>query len=642
MKELIQHVDYVEWQAKKKTKLAVELKDEQKKGRMEECLFARFATEVEDEGHEKEVAKKTVEDLIKISDQLKTKNVVFYPYVHLLYGAKPSKPKTAIEIQNLVEAGLKKNGFKVKLSPFGWYKEFEMKCKGHPLSEWSRIIRAGEDSGLEKKGAEEQKVSDAVKKEEQLKSKFYILEPTGKKHEIKIDNGKINGYNFAKYPKLEKMCLYELAKNRVVDKQPPHIELMKKLELVDYEPGSDPGNLRFYPNGRLMKGLLEDYTTQEVVDYGGMEVETPVMYDYEQPVLKKYLNRFPSRQYIVNTPNKNCFLRFSACFGQFLIAHDATISYKNLPLKIYEMTRYSFRTEKRGELAGLRRLRAFTMPDVHALCADVKSASKELLNRLNLAEKVLKGYGFDKKKDLEFAIRWVDSFEKEQPEVIKEIAKKWGRPMLVEVWDKRFFYFVMKYEINFVDALDKAATLTTDQIDVENGETYDLKYIGEDGKEHRPVILHMSPGGAIERAMYALLEKAYMDQQQGKKGTLPLWLSPTQIRICAVSDAHIKICEKMADELEKENVRVDVDDRSESVGKKISGSEKQWIPYTLVIGDKEAKAKKINVRIRESGKVEEMSLDDLVKEIKKKTEGMPFKNLSMSRSLSKRPKFTGN
>jgi threonyl-tRNA synthetase len=214
--------------------------------------------------------------------------------------------------------------------------------------------------------------------------------------------------------------------------------------------------------------------------------------------------------------------------------------------------------------------------------------------------------------------------------------------MLVEVWDKRFFYFVMKYEINFVDALDKAATLTTDQIDVENGETYDLKYIGEDGKEHRPVILHMSPGGAIERAMYALLEKAYMDQQQGKKGTLPLWLSPTQIRICAVSDAHIKICEKMADELEKENVRVDVDDRSESVGKKISGSEKQWIPYTLVIGDKEAKAKKINVRIRESGKVEEMSLDDLVKEIKKKTEGMPFKNLSMSRSLSKRPKFTGN
>ncbi|MFH1450825.1 MAG: threonyl-tRNA synthetase editing domain-containing protein, partial [archaeon] len=407
MKELIQHVDYVQWEAKKKTKLAGELKDDQKKGRMEECLFARFATEKEDESHEKEVASKATDDLIKISEQLKTKNVVFYPYVHLLYGAQPSKPETALKIQDLVASGLEKKGFKVKLSPFGWYKEFEMKCKGHPLSEWSRVIRAGGEPGLEKEGAAEQQVSEAVKKEELLKSKFYILEPTGKKHEIKLDDKKkVKGFDFSKYPKLEKMCLYELAKNRVVDVPPPHIELMKKLELVDYEPGSDPGNLRFYPNGRLMKGLLEDYTTQEVVEYGGMEVETPIMYDYEHPVLKKYLNRFPSRQYIVNTPNKTCFLRFSACFGQFLMAHDATISYKNMPLKIYELTRYSFRTEKRGELAGLRRLRAFTMPDVHALCTDVKQASKELLNRLSLAEKVLKGYGFDKKDDLEFAMRW--------------------------------------------------------------------------------------------------------------------------------------------------------------------------------------------------------------------------------------------
>ena len=642
MKELIQHVDYVQWQAKKKTKLAGELKDDQKKGRMEECLFARFATEVEDEGHEKEVAKKAVADLIKISDQLKTKNVVFYPYVHLLYGAKPSKPRTALEIQNLVKDGLEKKGLKVKLSPFGWYKEFEMKCKGHPLSEWSRIIRAGGEPGLEKEGAEEQAVSEAVKKEELLKSKFYILEPTGKRHEIKIENGKIKGYNFEKYPKLEKMCLYELAKNRTVDKQPPHIELMKKLEIADYEPGSDPGNLRFYPNGRLIKGLLEDYTTREVVDYGGMEVEAPIMYDYEHPVLKKYLNRFPARQYIVKTPNKECFLRFSACFGQFLMAHDATISYKNMPLKIYEMTRYSFRTEKRGELAGLRRLRAFTMPDVHALCTDVKQASEELLVRFNLAEKVLKGYGFDKKDDLEFAMRWVKEFEDEHPEVIKDLAKKWGRPMLVEVWDKRFFYFVMKYEINFVDALDKAATLTTDQIDVENGDTYDLNYIGEDGKEHRPVILHMSPGGAIERAIYALLEKAYMDQQKGKKGILPLWLSPTQVRVCAVSDSHNKACLKIAEELEKANIRVDIDDRGESVGKKISGSEKEWVPYTLVIGDKELKAKKIPVRVRSSGKVVDMRLADLVAEIQKKCEGMVFKKLSLPRELSRRPKFTGN
>jgi threonyl-tRNA synthetase len=638
MKELIQHVDYVEWRATKETKVAVELKEKDKKGRMEECLFVRFATEKEDEGHEKEVAEKAVEDLKKISGQLNVKKVLFYPYVHLLYGAEPSGMKTALDIQKFVEDGLKKEGFEVEVGPFGWYKEFEMKCKGHPLSEWSRIIHSS-DVIEEEEG--EQEVSDALKAEDALKSKFYIMEPNGKKHEIKIEKGKVVGYDFSKYPKLEKLCKYELAKSRAVDVPPPHIELMKKLELADYEPGSDPGNFRFYPNGRLIKGLLEDYTTREVVRYGGMEVEAPIMYDYEHPVLKKYLNRFPARQYIVKTPNKNCFLRFAACFGQFLMAHDATVSYKDMPLRLYEMTRYSFRTEKRGELAGLRRLRAFTMPDVHALCTDLKQASKELLERFKLARKVVKDYGFTEGEDLEFAMRWVKKFEDEHPEVIKGIAKDWGRPMFIEVWDKRFFYFVLKYEINFVDALDKAATLTTDQIDVENGETYDLNYIGEDGSKHRPIILHMSPGGAIERAIYALLEKAYLQEKANKPPMLPLWLAPTQVRICSVADRHLKDCEKVAEQLEQNCIRVDIDDRTETVGKKISEGEKFWVPYVIVIGDKEAGKKKMPVRVRKTGKVVDMSVEELAKEIGKETIGLPFKPLSLPKYLSKRPKFVG-
>jgi len=399
--------------------------------------------------------------------------------------------------------------------------------------------------------------------------------------------------------------------------------------------------LRFYPKGRLIKSLLEDFTTREVINYGGMEIEAPIMYDYEQPTLKKYIDRFPARQYVVKTPNKNCFLRFAACLGQFLMLHDATFSYKDMPLKLYEMTRYSFRVEKRGELAGLRRLRAFTMPDVHAFCSDLGQAKKELMIRFKLAEKTLKGYGFDQKKDLEFAVRWTKDFANEHPEIIKELAKAWGRPMFVEVWDQRSFYFILKYEINFVDALDKAATLTTDQIDIENGETYDLKYTAEDGSLKHPIILHMSPGGAIERAMYALLEKAYVDGKEGKKPMLPLWLSPTQIRVCSVSDQYVKNCKKLADELEKHCIRVDVDDRTASVGKKISAAEKEWVAYTLVIGEKELKSKKLPVRVRESGKVVDMSIEELVKEIQKKTAGMPFKKLSLPRSISKRPKFTG-
>ena len=143
---------------------------------------------------------------------------------------------------------------------------------------------------------------------------------------------------------------------------------MKKLAIADYEPASDAGNMRFYPNGRLMKSLIERYVTDKVMEYGGFEVETPIMYDSHHPSMESYFHRFPARQYSIDSEGKHLFLRFAACFGQFLMAKDFQLSYKNLPLKLYEFTRYSFRREQSGELVGLRRLRAFTMPDCHAMC----------------------------------------------------------------------------------------------------------------------------------------------------------------------------------------------------------------------------------------------------------------------------------
>src|SRR3989449_448259 len=132
-----------------------------------------------------------------------------------------------------------------------------------------------------------------------------------------------------------------------------------------------------------------------------MEVECPVMYDFEHPALKSYLDRFPARQYVVQTPNKRAFLRFSACFGQFLIMKDMVISYKQLPLSLYEMTRYSFRAEQRGEVAGLRRLRALTMPDCHAPVSDVGMAKEELMVRFEGAWNLLQDCGLSIPGDFE-------------------------------------------------------------------------------------------------------------------------------------------------------------------------------------------------------------------------------------------------
>lgn len=623
MRILLLHTDFIEWEAKKKAVEQAE-KAEKKKVKVEEALAVFTAVEEEDGKKAVENARK---EIVKVFDKVEADRIALYPYSHL--SSNLASPSRALKRLDELEKGLKKETEVVR-APFGWYKAFSLRVKGHPLSELSKEI-----SEEEKK-----EESKALKKEKELKSEWYIVESSGEMKKIEMEGGKIKGYNFKGKEKLKKLCKYEMAKSRKVKKKPPHIKLMRKLQLVDYEQVSDPGNFRFLPNGKLVKSLLEDWVTRKTVEYGAMEVETPVMYDTEHPTLKSYLDRFPARQYTIKTPNKRVFLRFAACFGQFLIAHGAEISYKNLPLRMYEMTRYSFRVEQRGELAGLRRLRSFSMPDCHAFCRDLEQAKEEMFTRFKLAEEIQSGMGLEN-EDFEFSIRVVKDFLEENKDYIKELVEEWGKPVLMEVWDKRFFYFILKLEMNFIDALDKAACLMTDQIDVENAERYGITFTDKDNKQKHPLILHLSPSGSIERVMYALLEKAYMEEKKGNNPTLPLWLSPTQVRLCPVNDSFNKYCEKIADQLEKEEIRVDIDDRTESVQKKIRDGEVEWVPFIVVIGEKEKKSGNLAVRFRETGKVKEMETKKLAEKIKKETKGMPFKPLSLPRKLTRRPTFIG-
>jgi threonyl-tRNA synthetase len=477
----------------------------------------------------------------------------------------------------------------------------------------------------------EEIISEALKAEERLQSQWYIMDLEGKLWEL-------NDFDFNGHEKLAKFSGYEYDKNRAVDKTPPHVVLMKSLELVDYEPASDPGNFRYYPKGRMIKALLEQYVTEQVLQYGGMEVETPLMYSLEHPTLKSYLNRFPARQYTIESDNTPYFMRFAACFGQFLMSHDATISYRNLPMRIYEMTRYSFRREQRGELTGLRRLRAFTMPDVHAFCKDLDQAKEEFMKRFNLSQDVLFGIGFEK-DDFELGIRLTEDFFNDNKDFIKKLVNKHGKPALIEMWEERFFYFILKWEMNFVDNLDKASALATDQIDVENSERYGIKYMDEEGRTKNPYILHCSPSGAIERDIYGLLEKAAFDIKKGIKPRLPLWLAPTPIRLIPVSNEYVKHAEKLLSEMPL--IRVDIDNRDETVSKKIRDAEKEWIPYIIVFGEREIGADKVPVRIREKGKQEEMKVSELVKIIHERIKGKPFRPVPLPIFLQERPKFVG-
>jgi threonyl-tRNA synthetase len=413
---------------------------------------------------------------------------------------------------------------------------------------------------------------------------------------------------------------------------------MKKMAIADYEPASDSGNMRFYPNGRLIKSLIERYVTEKVLNYGGYEVETPIMYDSHHPSLESYFNRFPARQYNINSEGKQLILRFAACFGQFLMATDFQLSYRSLPLRLYEMTRYSFRREQSGELVGLRRLRAFTMPDCHAFCKDMNQAIEEFKKRFDLSREVLRGLGLHD-SDYEMAIRFTEEFYNQNKQLVHDTVKKLGKPVLVELWKERFFYFVLKWEFNYIDNLGKASALSTDQIDVENGKRYNIVFFDEQNKPQNPIILHNSPSGAVERVIYALLEKAAKDTKEGRKPSLPLWLSPTQVRLIPIKPEFLQFCENMANKLTSAKIRVDIDDRNESIGKRIREAETEWIQYILVIGEKEVSAKDLSIRNRETGEVKQLVFEEFVQEISEQIQDKPFSGLNSNRYLSSRPQI---
>jgi threonyl-tRNA synthetase len=622
MRILQLHSDFIEYKPVQK-EIAMAEEAEKKTTRLEEIVVLFTAVE---EGDNAAVAKKAVDEVHDFLEKLKVNKILIYPYAHL--SSNLAKPPEALKIVKAMEAHAKEKGIETYRAPFGWNKQFTISIKGHPLAEQSRYI-----APTEAKEEKEEKVSEAVKAEEKLKSSWYILQPDGKMTSVEE-------FNFKRYENLERFAKYEISKVRASQQMPPHVLLMKRLEIADYELGSDPGNIRWYPKGRLIKSLLEQFVTAKMVEYGAMEVETPVMYDFQHPSLADYINRFPARQYLLKSEDKELFLRFAACFGQFLMVHDAQISYKHMPLKVYELTRYSFRREKSGEVVGLRRLRAFTMPDCHAFCTDLGQVKKEFATRFKLCMQMLEQIGFQR-EDYEAAIRFTKGFYKENKEFVNSLAKTFGRPVLVEIWEERFFYFILKWDFNFVDNQNKAAALSTDQIDVENAKRYDINYVDEKGEKHHPLILHCSPSGAIERDVYALLENAYKIQQSGKPPMLPLWLSPTQVRIIPMSDKFLENVEKLAKKVEKKCIRVDIDDRALTLQKRIREAEMEWVPYIIVVGQREIESGVLPVRERKSGKMRNMKLETLASEIEETIKNKPFKQLPLPKYLSKRPQFYG-
>ncbi|MGN6350864.1 MAG: threonine--tRNA ligase [Candidatus Nitrosocosmicus sp.] len=650
MRILQLHVDYVEYLPTNKEIRDAENNISKEKKRIEDTIVILISIEKNDNNDQ--IINDFIRETKAYSEKIKCYSILLYPYSHL--SSNLESPKEAFNLLNILEKRLKEesDNLAINRAPFGWTKELNLKIKGHPLAENSKtfyqkesemtivneVAETNKDASISPPAAAAATsstsiTSNALVAEDSLRSFWYVMDNQG-------NLVPYSEYKFLKEnEKLNTLFNYELSKKRSVDEVPPHVKLMKKLGIADYEPASDSGNMRFYPKGRLIKSLLERFVSKKVSDYGGLEVETPIMYDSHHPSMESYFNRFPARQYNIKSDQKELFLRFAACFGQFLMAKDFQISYKNLPLKLYELTRYSFRREKSGELVGLRRLRAFSMPDCHAFCQDMEQSKTEFMKRLDLSISVIEEIGISLSEDLEMAIRFTEDFYLNNKNFIKQIASKINKPILVEMWKERFFYFVLKWEFNYIDNLGKASALSTDQIDIENGSRYGITFINENGEKQNPIILHNSPSGAIERVIFALLEKSANLAKQGKISFLPLWLMNTQIRLIPVNQTFTSKCLEINNYFKENNIRADIDDREESLSKKIREAEMEWIHYIVIIGEKEIISKTISVRDRMKKSSYEITMMELKEIIQSQTKDKPYLPINLPKLLSNRPKI---
>lgn len=471
---------------------------------------------------------------------------------------------------------------------------------------------------------------------ERITKRHYILTPKGEEYELSLDNledvkavlEKVGNENLRTY------VLYNEIKN-VLQKEPPSIKEMQQQELVDYAPEADSGHFKFYPKGTLIFELLKDWCYEIAVKrFNCLQIETPIVYDWSDPEIREQGGSFHERHYTVKCPDepkKELVMRFAGDFGLFKIMKKARLSYKNLPLRIYEFSK-SFRYEQKGELSGLKRLRAFHMPDVHSFTTDLLAGWEEYKELYKQYDDLAKGTG------IKYAIvfRIVEDFYKKYKDQIIEMLKYSNAPAFIETLSGMKHYWAVKHEFQGLDSINGSTQLSTVQLDVKDAETYGITYLDKDGKKKGCKIVHSSIG-SIERWFYCILERALMKE----KPEWPFWLSPTQLRIAPVSEKYITRSLEIANKLNQEGIRTDLDDRKLTVSKKVSDSEREWVPYTVVYGEKELKENLYQLRERQTGKIEKLTEGELISKLKKEQGNMPWKPLPLPISLLNRPIFYG-
>ena len=588
-----------------------EYRDEVKEGEekcFENALVVFVTVEDQDSANPKGVVSAAVDDIVKHLERVKASSVIIYPYAHLSPRLAP--PHVAVKVLRLLEEELS-SACKVDVhrAPFGWYKEFKLHCYGHPLAELSRTYTAPPERRSYEK-------------------KYLVLTPDGKVYEPEEFLEKAD-------PELRILIEKEALGKELGEAENPVTRLAGKFGF-EWEPYSDYGHMRYEPHAALMLEAVARYSWLVAQRLGipVLRVHGTNMFDLSIKAVREHAELFSDRLYDIWADKKHLILRYAACHQQFAILKDYILSYRDLPLGMFEVAD-SYRFEQPGELLLSFRLRKFHMPDLHILTKDVDEAIKIVREKV---QPVIHEEASKLGRSYVALYNVTSSFWEERFNDILEFVKRDGRPALVSIIPP-LYYWVINVEYHIIDAAGRPREIATFQIDIGNAKRFGIKYVDSEDKKRHPVIIHTALIGSIERYIYMVLDTAVQEYQKGRTPSIPVWLSPIQVRVIPVKphDEQLAFAEEVLNKLLEAGVRADIDDRDISLGRRIRDAAREWIPFIAVIGSREVETKTINLTVRKTNDRLSVTIDELLAMLRKEIKGYPLVEQTLPVRVSQRP-----
>jgi threonyl-tRNA synthetase len=383
-------------------------------------------------------------------------------------------------------------------------------------------------------------------------------------------------------------------------KRRAHQKLGKELDLFSIQP-EGPGFPFFHPKGMVIINNLVDFWRKEHVRRGYCEIRTPLILDRELWIRSGHWDHYRENMYFTKIDDRDFAVKPMNCPGGMLVYKSQLRSYRDLPLRMAELGTVH-RHERSGVLHGLMRVRCFTQDDAH-LYVTPEQIKDEILGIMDLMHYVYNDvFGFKYRVELstrpEKAMGDPLMWEKAE-QSLREALEEGGVPFKINPGDGAFYG--PKIDFHLEDCIGRTWQCGTIQLDFQMPEKFDITYVGSDGAQHRPVMLHRTVFGSLERFFGILIEHF--------AGAFPYWLAPVQVKLLPVKDAHLPYAREVETMLRGWNVRVEKDLRDEKLGKKIRDAQLQKVPYMIVLGDREVETRSLSVRERAKGDLGSLSPD---------------------------------